>query len=140
MKGILITLLALGLGFSSFALYTANGEEKMENRVFELRTYEAAPGKMQALQARFRDHTNKLFAKHNMTVIGFWSPTDAKQAQRKLVYMLAFPSQEAAVKSWKDFQADPEWIAVKTESEKDGKLTEKIESVYLNPTDFSPLK
>ena len=112
----------------------------MDSRIFELRTYECVPGKMEALQARFRDHTRKLFEKHQMTVIGFWNPTDAEQSQRKLIYLLAFPSQEAAAKSWKDFQADPEWKAVKDASEKDGQLVENIESVYLNPTDYSPLK
>ena len=75
-----------------------------------------------------------------MTVIGFWRPTDKEQAKRQLVYLLAFPSQEAAVKSWAEFQADPEWKAVKVASEKDGQLVEKIESVYLSPTDYSPLK
>ena len=112
----------------------------MDSRIFELRTYESAPGKMEALKARFRDHTCKLFEKHHMTVIGFWNPTDAQQAQRKLIYMLAFPSQEAAAKSWKEFGDDPEWKAVKEASEKDGKLAVKIESVYLRPTDYSPLK
>jgi NIPSNAP len=112
----------------------------VDTRIFELRTYYAAPGKMEALHARFRDHTRKLFMKHNMTIIGFWSPTDAELAKRQLVYLLAFPSQEAAARSWKDFQADPEWKAVKEASEKDGKLVERIESVYLKPTDYSALK
>lgn len=137
MKRMLVALTALSLGFS---LYTAKGDQKVDSRVFELRTYDCAPGKMEALKARFRDHTCKLFEKHHMTVIGFWNPTDPQQAQRKLIYLLAFPSAEAAAKSWKEFQADPEWKAVKEASEKDGKLAEKIESVYLNPTDYSPLK
>jgi NIPSNAP len=112
----------------------------VDTRIFELRTYHAAPGKMEALQARFRDHTCKLFEKHNMTVIGFWNPTDSQEAKRTLIYLLAFPSMEAAAKSWKDFQADPEWTAVKEASEKNGKLVEKIESVYLKPTNYSRLK
>ena len=140
MKRPLVALAALGFGFSSVALYAAQGDTKVDSHIFELRTYEIAPGKMEALQARFRDHTCKLFEKHHMTVIGFWSPTDVQLAQRKLVYLLAFPSQEAAVKSWADFQADPEWKAVKEASEKYGKLAEKIESVYLRSTDYSPLK
>ena len=131
---------ALSLGVSNVALYAAKGGEKVDNRIFELRIYDCVPGKIEALQARFRDHTCKLFEKHRMTVIGFWSPTDAQQSQRKLIYLLAFPSQEAAVKSWTDFQDDPEWKAVKEASEKDGKLVEKIASVYLRPTDYSPLK
>ena len=114
--------------------------KKVDTRVFELRTYYAAPGKMKALHARFRDHTNKLFAKHGMTIIGFWSPIDEKQAEEKLIYILAFPSKEAADKSWKAFRDDPDWKKVREESEKDGKLVEKVESVYLNPTDYSPIK
>src|SRR4051812_15448283 len=136
----IVALVALSLGFSALALYAAKGNEKVDNRVFELRTYYAAPGKMDALQARFRDHTCKLFEKHHMTIIGFWDPTDAQQAQQKLIYLLAFPSQAAAAKSWKDFQADPEWKVAKEASEKNGKLVDKVESVYLNPTDYSPLK
>ena len=112
----------------------------MEARVFELRTYTAKPGKIDELHARFRDHTLKLFEKHHMTVIGFWRPTDEQQAKRQLVYLLAFPSREAATQNWKDFQADPEWKAVKGASEKDGPLVDKIDSVFLNPTDYSPLK
>jgi hypothetical protein len=131
---------ALSLGFACLALSAVKGEEKMDTRVFELRTYTAAAGKIDALHARFRDHTLKLFEKHHMTVIGFWRPTDEQQAKQQLVYLLAFPNQEAAAKSWKDFQADPEWKATKEASEKDGPLVDKIESVYLTPTDYSPLK
>jgi len=112
----------------------------MDTRVFELRTYTAMPGKIEVLHARFRDYTLKLFEKHHMTVIGFWRPADELQAKRQLVYLLAFPSREAAVQSWRDFQADPEWKLVKQASEKEGPLVEKIDSVYLQPTDFSPLK
>ena len=144
MKILLGTIgLLLGLGVVALAVQatrTAREEKKVEQRVFELRTYYAAPGKMKALHARFRDHTNKLFAKHGMTIIGFWSPTDSKQAEEKLIYILAFPSKEDADKSWKAFRDDPDWKKVREESEKDGKLVEKVESVYLNPTDYSPIK
>src|SRR5450432_3082729 len=112
-----------------------------DSRCFELRTYYAAPGKLEALNARFRDHTCALFKKHGMEIVGFWIPMDKEQgAENKLVYMLAHKSREAAKQSWKDFQADPEWIKVRTESEVNGKLTEKIESVFLSATDYSPLK
>ena len=90
--------------------------------------------------ARFRDHTNKLFIKHGMTPIGYWSPVDSKQAEQKMVYILAFPSKEAADKSWKAFINDPDWKAAKAESEKDGPLVAKVESVYLKATDYSPIK
>jgi hypothetical protein len=75
-----------------------------------------------------------------MTIVGFWSPTDEKQAEQKLVYLLAFPSKEAADKGWKAFRDDPAWKAAREASEKDGKLVDKVESVFLNPTDYSPMK
>ena len=115
-------------------------KKKVETRVFEMRTYYAAPGKMAALHSRFRNHTNTLFKKHGMELVGFWSPTDPAEAEKKMVYILAYPRREAAQKSWAEFQADPEWKKAKAESEKDGKLVDKVESVYLNPTDYSPIK
>jgi NIPSNAP len=110
-------------------------------RVFELRTYTAAPGKLDALNARFRDHTVALFKKHGMEVVGFWMPVDKDAgAGEKLVYLLAFPSRAAAQASWKAFREDPEWVKVKAESETAGTLAPKIESVFLTATDYSPLK
>ena len=111
------------------------------NRVFEMRTYTAAPGKFEALKSRFRDHTMKLFEKHGMTNIGYWVPIDPPNSENTLVYILAYPSREAAKKSWADFRADPAWQAVVKESQKDGSLFAKApESVFLNPADFSQIK
>ncbi len=110
-------------------------------RFFELRTYAASPGKMEALHARFRDHTCKLFQKHGMEIVGFWTPTAGENADRTLVYLLAFPSREARDASFKAFGADPEWQRVKADSEKEGvKLAEKAISQFLAPTDYSPMK
>jgi len=111
-----------------------------DTRVFELRTYYANPGKMAALNARFRDHTCKLFEKHGMTCVGFWNPIDPKESEEVLVYLLAFPSKEAADKSWKAFGEDPEWKRAKAESEKDGPLVKKVDRKFLTPTDYSKLK
>jgi NIPSNAP len=112
-----------------------------DSRCFELRTYYAAPGKLEALNARFRDHTCALFKKHGMEIVGFWIPTDQDQgAENKLVYMLVHQSREAAKQSWKDFGNDPEWQKARSESEVNGKLTEKVESVFLSATDYSPMK
>lgn len=121
---------------------SAFGKEpaKVDTRIFELRTYTAAPGKLEALHARFRDHTNRLFKKHGMTMIAYWVPTDQKPGAEKLIYVLAFPSREAANKAWKAFRDDPEWKAAKSASEKNGSLTAKVESVFMSPTDYSPLK
>lgn len=113
---------------------------KKEGRIFEMRIYYAAPGKMKELHARFRNHTCKLFEKHGMTLIGFWSPIDGKLAEEKMIYILAFPSKEAAKKSWKDFTNDPDWKRVKAETEKNGKLVDRVESIYLTATDYSPVK
>jgi NIPSNAP len=139
MKTLWATLVLALLGNLGLALSAAQ-EAKKANRVFEMRTYYAAPGKMEALHARFRNHTNKLFVKHGMDLIGFWSPTDPKQAEEKMIYILAFPSQEAAKKSWDAFRQDPVWQAAKASTEKEGKLVDKVESVYMNPTDYSPVK
>ncbi len=109
-------------------------------RVFELRTYTASEGKLTALQARFRDHTISIFKKHAMQNIGYWVPTDTPASQNTLIYILAFPDREAAKKSWTEFMADPEWKKVQQESEVNGKLVDKIDSVFMEPTDFSPIR
>jgi hypothetical protein len=105
-------------------------------RCYELRTYYAAPGKLDALNARFRDHTCKLFEKHGMVNVGYWMP--AENPDQKLVYVLSFPSAEARGAAWKAFGEDPEWKAVVASSEANGKLVTKAESVLLKATDFSP--
>ena len=106
--------------------------------IYELRVYHAAPGKLGELLARFRDHTNKLFEKHGMKAIAYWTPVDEPEKGNILIYILQHPSREAAVANWKSFQDDPEWKRVKEESEANGKLAEKIDSTYMAPTDFSP--
>ena len=107
-----------------------------ETGCFEMRTYYAAPGKLDDLLARFRDHTVKLFEKHGITNIGYWVPIE--NTDNKLVYVIAFPSREAQAKSWKEFGADPDWQTARKASEEKGKLLTKVESVFLNATDFSP--
>lgn len=139
-RKILAIVFVATLGVSLLVADSAKGDKKMDTRVFELRTYHAAPGKMAALNGRFRDHTCELFKKHGITIIGFWNPSKPEDADKTLVYLLAFPNQEAADQSWKAFLADPEWKKVKDETEKDGRLVEKIERVFLNPTDYSPMK
>jgi hypothetical protein len=120
---------------------TALPKADPERHVFELRAYVTNPGKLDALHARFRDHTNALFKKHGMTVVGYWVPqTEEDGKSNKLVYLLSFPSRDAARKSWEAFRADPEWQKARAESEKDGALVNKVESVFLDPTEYSPLK
>ena len=127
---LLATMLA-----TSFPTFAA----EKDTRCFEMRTYFAARGKLDALLARFRDHTVKLFEKHGITNIGYWVPIE--NTDNKLVYVIAFPNREAregASGSWKAFAADPEWKAAQKASEVNGKLVEKVESVFLSATDFSP--
>ncbi len=109
-------------------------------RTFELRIYTTYDGKYNDLLARFRDHTTKIFEKHGMTNIAYWNPTDDPKKGKQLYYLLAFPSREAATKSWAAFRDDPEWQAVEKASEANGKIVEKVESVFMEPTDFSPLQ
>ena len=109
-------------------------------RVFEIRTYTAADGKLDALHARFRDHTLAIFEKHGMTNVGYFKPEDAPLKENTLIYILAHPSREAATKNWQAFHDDPEWQKVKAASEAQGPLTTKIESVFADPTDYSPMK
>jgi hypothetical protein len=116
----------------------AAGDAKL--RVFEIRTYTAEPGKLPELLKRFREHTTKLFEKHGMTNIGYWVPADEPRSQNTLIYILAHDSREAAKQSWKEFQADPDWIKVKEASEANGKIVTKTESVFADPTDFSSIK
>ena len=113
-----------------------------KGRVFELRTYNATPGKLPNLLARFRNHTCKLFEKYGMTNLWYWTVVDAYPAQETLIYVLSHPSQEAGLKAFTDFRNDPEWIRVRKESEDKagGSLTVKVESLYLKALDFSPMK
>jgi hypothetical protein len=140
---VLVAVAAFAAGAVSRDLFTpVVTVHAAANRVFELRTYTTPPGKLDALKARFRDHTVKLFEKHGMTNIGYWVPQDAPQKDNTLTYVLAHSSREAAAKSWADFRTDPDWVKARTESEKDGPLTIQggVTSVFLDPTDFSAIK
>src|SRR5216684_357564 len=111
-----------------------------ENRVFEQRIYTTKEGKLDDLLKRFRDHATKLFEKHGMTNIGYWVPQDEPKSKNTLIYILAYPSREAAKKNWDAFRTDPEWKKVAAASEANGKIVEKVESVYMDPTDYSFIK
>jgi len=130
-------LTAFGVGWSTGA---ANAQPGSPTMVYELRTYTTLPGRLPALNARFRDHTVKLFAKHGIKDVVYLTPLDGDKKDNTLVYLLAHDSRDAAKKSFADFGADPEWKAARDASEKDGKIVEKIESVFYSPTDYSPLK
>ena len=109
-------------------------------KVYELRTYTAPEGKLTNLQARFRDHTIRIFNKHSMKSVGYWVPQDAPNSQNTLIYILEHSSRDAAKKNWADFQADPEWKKVSAESQVDGPIVSKVVSVFMDATDYSPIK
>ncbi len=129
-------LMFLGLLGSVTALSLRAAGQPGETLCYELRTYYAAPGKLDALNARFRNHTMRIFEKHGMVNIGYWMPVD--NPENKLIYLLAFPGRDAAKQSWKDFGADPDWQKAARESEANGRLVTKVESVFLKATDYSP--
>ena len=116
----------------------AAAQEKNVSRVYELRTYTTEPGRLEALNKRFRDHTMKLFEKHGMRNEMYWTPTDPGLAENTLIYVVSHESRDAAKKSWAAFQADPEWQKAKAASEADGKIVAKVTSVFMTPTDYSP--
>jgi NIPSNAP len=107
------------------------------DRVFELRVYHAVPGKLPALEAQFREKISVLLAKHDLKVVGFWVSTDA--ADNAFVFMVAHASREEAKKNWAALFADPAFQEI-LKSEQADKLVEKIDSMYLRPTDFSPMR
>ena len=133
-----VALLAIGFALGSWN--ASSVAHAQAGKVFELRTYTAPDGKLPNLQARFRDHTIRIFNKHNMKSIGYWVPQDAPASDNTLVYILSHDSREAAKKSWADFQADPEWKKVSAESQVEGPIVSKVVSVFMDATDYSPIK
>ena len=131
-----VAIVGLALGATTISAADAASSEK----VYELRIYICNPGKLDALHARFRDHTCQLFQKHGMEVVGFWTPTQGAEAKDTLYYIVAFPSVEAQKKAWRAFETDPEWKRAKGDSEKNGVLVKKVISKNLTATDYSPIR
>lgn len=114
------------------------GAGSADKMVYELRIYHVYEGKLDDLLRRFRDHTTKLFERHGIRNVAYWTPTDDPLKGKTLVYILAHPSREAATANWQTFRDDPEWISVRDKSEANGKLVEKIDSTFMTMTEFSP--
>ena len=142
-RNILYVLLAIGAALAVgywFGRTTTVAAAGTNGKVFEIRTYTAEPGKLDALHSRFRDHTLEIFKKHGMTSIGYWVPQDGPTHANTLVYIIAHASREQAKKNWDEFRADPEWQKAQKESEASGKIVAKVESVFMDPTEYSMLK
>ena len=114
--------------------------EAQSDKVFELRTYTTLPGRLDALNARFRDHTTRIFRKHGMSNVGYWVPQDDPLAENTLVYIISHPSREAAAANWDKFRADPEWQQAAEESQRDGRIVASVEAVFMDATDYSQLQ
>lgn len=110
------------------------------NRVFELRVYHAVPGKVPELETEFRDKVTKLFAKHDLKPVGFWKPVDGAYADNTFIYIIAHPSRDAAKQHWDAFRADPAFQEMMKAQQGDAKIVEKVDSTYMEPTSFSPMK
>lgn len=106
--------------------------------VYELRIYHTYEGKLDDLLARFRDHTMRLFERHGIKNIAYWTPTDDPLKGKTLIYIIAHASREAATANWAAFQADPDWQSARDKSEANGKIVEKVDSTFMTLTDFSP--
>ena len=128
-----VTAIAPLVGVGEVEAQNATGDV-----VYELRVYHANEGKLDALLARFRDHTVAIFNRHGLKSVAYWTPTDEPLKGKTLIYILKHPSREAATANWKSFHDDPDWVKVSTASEVNGKLVEKVDSTYMTLTDFSP--
>ena len=107
------------------------------SRCFEMRTYHTHAGKLDDLNRRFSDHTNALFVKHGMVLVGYWMPEDRPET---LIYILAYPDRAARNKAWKGFMSDPAWKKAFADSRKGGPLVKKVDSVFLKATNYSPIQ
>ena len=137
LKLLSISSISLIVGLGAGIFYSTSAQNQ---KVFELRTYQATPGNLGNLHGRFRDHTIRIFRKHGMEIVGFWSPTSEEERDDILVYLLAHDSQDAADASWQAFGSDPEWASVAEESNKNGQILAGVERKYMVATDYSPMK
>jgi hypothetical protein len=138
---LVITLGVFTVGFVAGQLADSGSTANAQSpKVFELRTYTAPEGKLPNLLARFRDHTLEIFERHGMHNVGYWVPQDAPASSNTLIYVIAHDSRDAATKSWDAFRNDPEWKKVSAESQVDGPIVSKVESVFMNAADFSPIQ
>jgi hypothetical protein len=134
------TLAVFAVGFATGQWSDGFDAQAQGRKVFELRTYTSPEGKLDDLVARFRNDTLRIFEKHGMENVGYWLPTDAPASSNTLIYILAHDSRDAATKSWAAFRDDAEWKAVAERTQANGPIVSKVEAVFLEATDFSPLK
>src|SRR3954468_14702263 len=132
--------LVVGLVLGAGVVQLKAAEPAAPARVFEIRTYHCLPGRLEALNKRFREHTMKIFEKHGMTNIAYWTFEDSPAKENTLIYVISHASRAQAKKNWDEFNNDPEWKQVSADSEKDGKIVEKVDSVFVDATDYLPIR
>jgi len=132
--------LVAGLVLGASLQFTLAAGAEPAGKVFEIRTYHTLPGRLDALHKRFREHTMKIFEKHGMSNVGYWVPQDSPAHESTLIYVISHTSRDAAKANWAAFNADPEWKKISDASQVDGKIVERVESVFMDATDYSPLK
>lgn len=135
-----IAALSIAAIVAVFSSSRAQSAGPRADRVFELRVYHAYPGRLPALQSNFRDFNIRFLRKHGISSVGYWTRADSPASEDTLIFILAHDSREAADAHWKEFREDPEWQKLARASEADGKIVERVESTFLTPTDYSPLK
>jgi hypothetical protein len=140
LRVVAVTAAVFAAGFLAGHTFDGGDAEAQGRKVFELRTYTSPDGRLDDLLARFRDDTMRIFEKHGMENVGYFVPTDAPASANTLVYILAHDSRDAATKSWEAFRADPEWKAVTERTQANGAIVSNVVSVFLEATDFSPMK
>jgi len=133
-------LLAAGLVLGASLQWALAAGAEPAGKVFEIRTYHTFPGRLDDLHKRFREHTMKIFEKHGMTNVAYWVPQDNPARDTTLIYVISHASREAAKANWAAFIADPEWKKVSEASQVDGKIVERVESVFMDATDYSPFR
>jgi hypothetical protein len=109
-----------------------------DETVYELRIYHLNEGKQAPILDRFRTKETAIFARCGMHGVAYWVPTDEPLAGRTIIYLLRHKSRAAATESWAKFTADPEWVALKAETEKDGTFVKLHDVTFMKLTDFSP--
>lgn len=141
-RAIVLALLALvaAAGYSAHIVPVSAQQAAAAGPVFEVRTYVASAGKLEELKTRFRDHTIRIFDRHDMKSVAYWTPVDGPGATTTLTYVLMHPSREAAQQNWAAFNQDPEWVKVRTASNANGNLVARVDSYFATPADFSPVK
>ena len=137
---LLAAVFAAGFVLGNLVQPSAVVSAQSSGTVYELRTYTSGPGKLSDLQARFRDHTVRLFERHGMKNVGYWVPADAPMSENTLIYVLEHASRDAAQASWDAFREDSDWKEARAESERNGRLAINVEAVYMTATDFSAIK